>query len=136
MQLAAKSLVLPKSSLDRWGLAQASSQHFNLKLFSLKLSTNIGFCAMATMSISSNLRDSSSYGNRMVTITVTASNQQFMRLANQTLSVPYDRLSQAMRSIHRSGGKVLNVSMQAAEQPTAPAQSKSEDNTAAKKKKR
>lgn len=91
---------------------------------------------MATMSISSNLRDSSSYGNRMVTITVTASNQQFMRLANQTLSVPYDRLSQAMRSIHRSGGKVLNVSMQAAEQPTAPAQSKSEDNTAAKKKKR
>jgi hypothetical protein len=108
------------------------------KISPLKFSTKIGFCSMATMSISSNLHDSSSYGNRMVTITVTASNQQFMRLANQTLSVPYDRLSQTMRSIHRSGGKVLNVSMQAlsAGQPTAPAQPKSEDGTAAKKKKK
>jgi CpcD/allophycocyanin linker domain len=118
------------------GWAQARPEHFNLKLFSLKLSTKIGFCSMATMSISSNLHDSSSYGNRMVTVTITARNQQLMRLANQTLSVPYSRLSQAMRSIHRSGGKVLKVSMQAAGQPTPSGQSKSEDGTAAKKKKR
>jgi hypothetical protein len=100
---------------------------------------------MATMSISSNLNDLSNYGNRMVTITVTASNQQFMRLANQTLSVPYNRLSQAIRNIHRSGSKVVNVSMISAapiavlhSSAAAPEpQSKHEDNNpAAKKKKR
>jgi CpcD/allophycocyanin linker domain len=99
---------------------------------------------MATMSISSNLNDISNYGNRMVTITVTASNQQFMRLANQTLSVPYNRLSQAIRNIHRSGSKVVNVSMISAapivghSSAAAPEQqSKHEDNNpAAKKKKR
>jgi CpcD/allophycocyanin linker domain len=102
---------------------------------------------MATMSISSNLNDISNYGNRMVTITVTASNQQFMRLANQTLSVPYNRLSQAIRNIHRSGSKVVDVSMHSISaapiavlhsSAAAPEQqSKPEDNNpAAKKKKR
>jgi hypothetical protein len=47
----------------------------------------------------------------MVTITVTGTSQRFARLANQIISVPYSRLSQAMRNIHRSGGKILDVSI-------------------------
>jgi phycocyanin-associated, rod len=68
---------------------------------------------MATTSISSNISDISNHQSRMVTITVTGIQQQLMRLSNQTLSVPYNRLSQTMRNIHRLGGKVVDVSMRA-----------------------
>lgn len=63
------------------------------------------------MSISSNINNLSSDSSQMMTITVAATNQQFMRL--HTLSVPLNRLSSAIRNIHRSGGKVLNMSAQA-----------------------
>jgi hypothetical protein len=64
---------------------------------------------MAT--ISSNIGDVSTYGNRMVTITVTGLNQQSAHVAHQQMSVSYNRLSQTMQNIHRSGGKVVAVSM-------------------------
>jgi hypothetical protein len=144
MQLAAKLSVLPKSKQLGVGYGSPRFVHFIKNNFHINFLLQRGFCSMATMSISSNLNDLSNYGNRMVTITVTASNQQFMRLANQTLSVPYNRLSQAIRNIHRSGSKVVNVSMISAapivghSSTAAPEpQSKPEDNNpAAKKKKR
>jgi CpcD/allophycocyanin linker domain len=61
--------------------------------------------------ISSDIIDVSNYGNRMVTITITGMNQQFTHVANQHMSVSYSRLSQTMQNIHRSGGKVVAVSM-------------------------
>ncbi len=67
---------------------------------------------MAT--ISSNIGDVSTYGNRMVTITVTGMNQQSAHLAHQQMSVSYNRLSQTMQNIHRGGGKVVAVSIGAA----------------------
>jgi CpcD/allophycocyanin linker domain len=64
---------------------------------------------MAT--IASNIGDVSTYGNRMVTITITGMNQQSTHVANQHISVSYNRLSQTMQNIHRNGGKVVAVSM-------------------------
>jgi CpcD/allophycocyanin linker domain len=64
---------------------------------------------MAT--ISSNIGDLSTYGDRMVTITVTGMNQPSAHVAHQQMSVSYSRLSQTMQNIHRSGGKVVAVSM-------------------------
>jgi CpcD/allophycocyanin linker domain len=66
---------------------------------------------MATTSIASNLGNLSSYSSRMVKITF-AGGQQPMRIAHQTRSVPYDRLSQTMQNIHRQGGRVIEVFMQ------------------------
>lgn len=54
----------------------------------------------------------SSYNSRMVSITYTGG-QSSMRLAHQTRSVPYDRLSQTMQNIHRQGGRVTEVFMHA-----------------------
>ena len=48
----------------------------------------------------------------MVSITFTGG-QSSMRLAHQTRSVPYDRLSQTMQNIHRQGGQVNEVFMHA-----------------------
>ncbi len=67
---------------------------------------------MATTSITSNLGNMSSYNSRMVSITYTGG-QSSMRLAHQTRSVPYDRLSQTMQNIHRQGGRVTEVFMHA-----------------------
>jgi CpcD/allophycocyanin linker domain len=66
---------------------------------------------MATTSIASNLSNLSSYSSRMVKITFTGG-QQPMRVAHQTRSIPYDRLSQTMQNIHRQGGRVIEVFMQ------------------------
>jgi ribosomal protein S8 len=65
---------------------------------------------MAITSISSNISDISSYDSRMITITVTGIRKQFVRLANQTIHVPYSRLSQTIHNIHRSGGNIVDMS--------------------------
>jgi hypothetical protein len=93
---------------------------------------------MAT--ISSNIGDVSTYGDRMVTIAVTGMNQQSTHVANQHLSVSCSRLSQTMQNIHRRGGKVLAVSMGNAKSVavTAPVVSNNNEpaNNPASKKKR
>lgn len=76
---------------------------------------------MAT--ISSNIGDISTYGNRMVTIAFTGMNQQSVHLAHQQTSISYNRLSQTLQNIQRNGGKVIAVSMDGATAP-APAASK------------
>jgi hypothetical protein len=90
--------------------------------------------------IASNIGDVSTYGNRMVTITITGMNQQSTHVANQHISVSYSRLSQTMQNIHRNGGKVIAVSMSDAstEAATAPAASKNNEpaNNSGSKKKR
>jgi hypothetical protein len=91
---------------------------------------------MAT--IASNIGDVSTYGNRMVTITITGMNQQSTHVANQHISVSYNRLSQTMQNIHRSGGKVIAVSMGGANSSAAPVVSKNNEpaNNPGSKKKR
>jgi CpcD/allophycocyanin linker domain len=80
---------------------------------------------MAT--ISSNIGDVSTYGNRMVTVTVTGMNQHSAHVAHQQMSVSYNRLSQTMQNIHRSGGKVVAVSMGGANAVAVAAPAASED---------
>jgi hypothetical protein len=91
---------------------------------------------MAT--IASNIGDVSTYGNRMVTITITGMNQQSTHVANQHISVSYNRLSQTMQNIHRSGGKVVAVSMGGTNSSAAPVVSKNNEpaNNPGSKKKR
>jgi peroxiredoxin len=72
---------------------------------------------MAT--ISSNIGDISTYGNRMVTIAFTGMNQQSVHLAHQQTSISYNRLSQTLQNIQRNGGKVIAVSMDGAIAPAA-----------------
>jgi hypothetical protein len=85
---------------------------------------------MAT--ISSNIGDISTYGNRMVTLTVTGMNQQSAHLARQQLSVSYNRLSQTIQNIHRSGGKVISVSTGSASAVAVAAPAASKDQEPAK----
>ncbi len=68
---------------------------------------------MATTSITSNLGNISGYSSRMVSISFTGGASAAMRLAHQTRSVPYDRLSQTIQNIHRQGGQVTEVFMHA-----------------------
>lgn len=93
---------------------------------------------MATTNISSNIGDVSSYSSRMVTIAVTGLHQQSMRLASQTVSVSYNRLSQAIRNIHRSGGKIIDMSISPMSvEPVEEAASEQQNsNPGSKKKKR
>jgi CpcD/allophycocyanin linker domain len=91
---------------------------------------------MAT--IASNIGDISTFGNRMVTITVTKMNQRAMHSAHQQMSVAYSRLSQTMQSIHRNGGKVVAVSLGGATQsaPAASAAPAKQPETSSKKNKK
>jgi hypothetical protein len=85
---------------------------------------------MAT--ISSNIGDVSTYSNRMVTITVTGMNQQSAHVAHQQMSVSYNRLSQTMQNIHRSGGKVVAVSVGGANSVAVAAPAASQHNEPSK----
>jgi CpcD/allophycocyanin linker domain len=55
---------------------------------------------------------SSNYGSRSVTLEVTGiCNQQVMRTGTCTMTTSYNRLSQAIKGVHRLGGKVEKVTM-------------------------
>lgn len=52
----------------------------------------------------------SDYNNRTVTIEVTGlCNQKVMRQGNFTFKVPYSRMSEMMKKIHRLGAQVVRV---------------------------
>ncbi len=52
----------------------------------------------------------SDYNSRTVCIEVTGLCQQnVMRYGSYTFKVPYDRMSEMMKKIHRMGGTVVNV---------------------------
>jgi hypothetical protein len=61
---------------------------------------------MATMTVTSQSTDITSYGSRLATLEVTGIS---MRNGHQTMLVPLNRLSQAMQQIHRRGGKIISV---------------------------
>jgi CpcD/allophycocyanin linker domain len=80
---------------------------------------------MATMTVSSQSTDITSYGSRLATLEVTGIS---LRNSHQTMMVPLNRLSQAMQQIHRRGGKIISVntgastlSMPVVEQSVPPA---------------
>jgi hypothetical protein len=61
---------------------------------------------MATMTVTSQSTDTTAYGSRLATLEVAGIS---MRNGHQTMTVPLNRLSQAMQQIHRHGGKVVSV---------------------------
>ena len=56
--------------------------------------------------------DISDYNSRSVAIQVTGVRRQdLMRRSSYTVRVPYDRMSKAIQSIHRMGGKITSISV-------------------------
>ncbi|WP_088239795.1 phycobilisome linker polypeptide [Calothrix rhizosoleniae] len=52
----------------------------------------------------------SDYSDRNVVIEITGlCRQDVMKTSNYEMKVPFNRMSQAMQTIHRMGGKVANI---------------------------
>jgi phycocyanin-associated rod protein len=80
------------------------------------------------MKVSAGTRATSSISGRQVTITVTGlARNDFVRSSDCVMQVPYTRMNETMRLVHRLGGRITDVSVSggatSAEQPqeTAPA---------------
>jgi phycocyanin-associated rod protein len=64
------------------------------------------------MKVSAGTRGTSSVNGRQVTITVTGlARNDFIRSADCVMQVPYTRMNETMRLVHRLGGKITNVSV-------------------------
>ena len=55
--------------------------------------------------------NTSSYENRTAIIEVTGALGDLVRNSNYTLKVPYSRLSDTVKQIHRMGRKISNITM-------------------------
>jgi phycocyanin-associated rod protein len=64
------------------------------------------------MKVSAGTRGTSSVSGRQVTITVTGlSRNDYIRSSDCVMQVPYTRMNETMRLVHRLGGKITNVSV-------------------------
>ncbi|MFO0038896.1 MAG: phycobilisome linker polypeptide [Synechococcaceae cyanobacterium] len=64
------------------------------------------------MKVSAGTRGTSSVSGRQVTITVTGlARNDFIRSADCVMQVPYTRMNETMRLVHRLGGKITNVAV-------------------------
>jgi phycocyanin-associated rod protein len=64
------------------------------------------------MKVSAGTRGTSSVSGRQVTITVTGlARNDFIRSADCVMQVPYTRMNETMRLVHRLGGKITDVSV-------------------------
>jgi phycocyanin-associated rod protein len=64
------------------------------------------------MKVSAGTRATSSVGGRQVTITVTGlARNDFVRSADCVMQVPYTRMNETMRLVHRLGGRITDVSV-------------------------
>lgn len=64
------------------------------------------------MKVSAGTRNTSASNDRQVTIQVTGlSRNDFVRSADCVMQVPYTRMNETLRLVHRMGGKVTNVSV-------------------------
>ena len=64
------------------------------------------------MKVSAGTRNTSASNDRQVTIQVTGlSRNDFVRSADCVMQVPYTRMNETMRLVHRLGGKITNVSV-------------------------
>ena len=55
--------------------------------------------------------NTSSYDNRTAIIEVTGACGDLVRNSNYTLKVPYNRMSDTVKQIHRMGRKISNITM-------------------------
>jgi len=55
--------------------------------------------------------NTSSYDNRTAIVEVTGALGDLVRTSNYTLKVPYSRLSDTVKQIHRMGRKISNIKM-------------------------
>jgi len=64
------------------------------------------------MKVSAGTRNTSASNDRQVTIQVTGlSRNDFVRSADCVMQVPYTRMNETLRLVHRMGGKVTHVSV-------------------------
>jgi phycocyanin-associated rod protein len=64
------------------------------------------------MKVSAGTRNTSSSNDRQVTINVTGlARNDFVRSADCVMQVPYTRMNETLRLVHRLGGKVTAVSV-------------------------
>jgi len=64
------------------------------------------------MKVSAGTRNTSSSNDRQVTINVTGlARNDFVRSADCVMQVPYTRMNETLRLVHRMGGKVIGVSV-------------------------
>jgi phycocyanin-associated rod protein len=86
------------------------------------------------MKVSAGTRGTSSVSGRQVTITVTGlARNDFIRSADCVMQVPYTRMNETMRLVHRLGGRITDVAVSGggdagAPQAEAPAPRKSRRN--------
>jgi phycocyanin-associated rod protein len=68
------------------------------------------------MKVSAGTRATSSVSGRQVTITVTGlARNDFVRSADCVMQVPYTRMNETMRLVHRLGGRITDVSVSGGE---------------------
>jgi phycocyanin-associated rod protein len=64
------------------------------------------------MKVSAGTRNTTSSNDRQVTINVTGlARNDFVRSADCVMQVPYTRMNETLRLVHRLGGKVIGVSV-------------------------
>ncbi|MFM7549195.1 MAG: phycobilisome linker polypeptide [Cyanobacteriota bacterium] len=64
------------------------------------------------MKVSAGARNTNSSNDRQVTINVTGlARNEFVRSSDCILQVPYTRMNETLRLVHRLGGKVTSVSV-------------------------
>ncbi|MEB3333372.1 MAG: phycobilisome linker polypeptide [Cyanobacteriota bacterium] len=67
------------------------------------------------MKVSAGARNTNSSNDRQVTINVTGlARNDFVRSADCVMQVPYTRMNETLRLVHRLGGKVTSVSVSGA----------------------
>jgi phycocyanin-associated rod protein len=67
------------------------------------------------MKVSAGARNTSASNDRQVTINVTGlAHNDFVRSAECVMQVPYTRMNETLRLVHRLGGKVTSVSVSGA----------------------
>jgi len=64
------------------------------------------------MKVSAGTRNTTASNERQVTIEVTGlSRNDFVRSSDCVMQVPYTRMNETLRLVHRMGGKITNVSV-------------------------
>jgi phycocyanin-associated rod protein len=86
------------------------------------------------MKVSAGTRNTGSSNDRQVTINVTGlTRNDFVRSADCVMQVPYTRMNETLRLVHRLGGKVVSVSVTGVSEagevaPAAPRKGKASNN--------
>ena len=76
------------------------------------------------MKVSAGTRGTSFSSGRQVTISVTGlANNDYSPTANMLINVPYTRMNETMRMVHRMGGKIIGISVSGGDvtAPSSPA---------------